>query len=124
MILSAASSRAQGTFTASQPSPYETAQIVRSLTRLHATIDPEPDGKIVEDIDVVPLEVIEEDDPAPLFLNIIHTTTRITTIRREVLVEPGEPYRQYRLHVRVLIITKDVWSLRSLLSPLGGALGQ
>jgi hypothetical protein len=135
-----APSAAQGTFTAGTPSPYEASKIAAALAKLHATIEPHPEGKIVEGIDIVPLEVIEDGDPAPGFLNVFHTTTRITTLRREVLVEPGEPYRQYRIdetvrslrtfqqlslvlavatrgstgdRVRVLLVTKDVWSLRA-----------
>jgi hypothetical protein len=133
-------SAAQGTLTASPPSAYEAAKIAEALAKLHATLDPHPEGKIVEDVDVVPLEVIEAGDPAPGFLNLLHTTTRITTLRREVLVEPGEIYRQYRIdetvrslrtfsqlslvlaiatrgrtddRVRVVLVTKDVWSLRA-----------
>ena len=132
--------RAQGTESASPPSPYEASKIAHALKVLHAELDPDPTGKIVEDIDIVPLEVIEAGDPAPSILNILHSTTRKTVLRKEVLLEPGEPYRQYRIdetvrslqifqqlslvlafatkgkddvHVRVVLVTKDVWSLRA-----------
>lgn len=132
--------RAQGTVSASPHSPYEAAKVAQALETVHGTLDPEPEGKILEGIDVVPLEVIEQDDPAPRFLNMFHATTRHAILRREVLVKVGEPYRQYRLdetvrslrvfqqlslvlavpirgsapdRVRVLLVTKDVWSLRA-----------
>ncbi len=131
---------AQATTTASPPSAYEASKIKLALAKLGATIDPSPEGKLVEDVDVVPLEVIEDGDPAPAFLNAFHTTTRITRLRREALLERGERYRQYRIdetvralrtypqlslvlavatrgsdadRVRVVLITKDVWSLRA-----------
>ena len=62
---------------------------------MHATIDLEPEGKILEGIDVVPLDVIEERDPAPMLLNMFHVTTREGVVRREVLLKIGEPYRQF-----------------------------
>ncbi len=140
LIALARSASAQGTTTASPPSAYEASKIALALAKLHATIDPSPEGKLVEDVDVVPLEVIEDGDPAPAFLNAFHTTTRITRLRREVLLDRGERYRQYRIdetvralrtyqqlslvlavatrgsepdRVRVVLITKDVWSLRA-----------
>jgi len=140
VLVAPARSSAQGTETASPPSAYEAAKIEQALAKLHATLDPHPEGKIVEDVDIVPLEVIEQGDPAPAFLNAFHTTTRITRLRREVLVERGERYRQYRVdesvrslrtyqqlslvlavatrgsaddRVRVVVVTKDVWSIRA-----------
>ncbi|WP_437980519.1 hypothetical protein [Sorangium sp. So ce117] len=120
-------------------SSYESATIERVLSRLGATLDPAPEGKIVEGIDVVPLEVIEDRDPAPAFLNWFHALSRPYVIRREVLLAVGRPYEraladesarnlrdlsQLSLvlvfavrggapdRVRVAVVTKDVWSLR------------
>jgi hypothetical protein len=123
----------------SQYSPYEQASIDEALARLRTELDPEPEGKAIERIDVVTLDVIEKRDPAPGVLNVLHATTQRYVIAREVLMSPGEPYRgvlcdetarnlrglpQLSLvlctatrgsapgTVRVLVITKDVWSLR------------
>lgn len=120
-------------------SSYESATIERVLSRLRATLDPAPEGKIVEGIDVVPLEVIEDRDPAPAFLNWFHALSRPYVIRREVLLAIGLPYEQALAdesarhlrelsqlslvlvfavrggapdRVRVAVVTKDVWSLR------------
>lgn len=139
--LVAQAARAQRrTVTRSPPSPYEAETLVRALKDAHATIEPSPEGKTLEGVDVVPLDVIEDRDPAPSFLNALHTTTRESVLRREVLLGVGEPYKQYRVdetvrvlrsfqqlslvlavpirgsapdRVRLLLITKDVWSLRS-----------
>jgi hypothetical protein len=120
-------------------SPYEKQTIDDVLKDRKAEIDPDPEGKTVEAIDVVPLEVIEKRDPAPDFLNVFHTTTRPWVIDQEVLVRPGQPYRQALVDettrnlrddiqtslvvvlpirgstpdkVRLIVIAKDVWSLR------------
>jgi hypothetical protein len=120
-------------------SSYESATIERVLSRLGATLDPAPEGKIVEGIDVVPLEVFEDRDPAPAFLNWFHALSRPYVIRREVLLAAGRPYEQALAdesarhlreliqlslvlvfavrggapdRVRVAVVTKDVWSLR------------
>jgi hypothetical protein len=121
-------------------SPYEIETIGLALGSVQAHIDPHPEGKLVEHVDVIPLEVIEKRDPAPRFLNVFHATTRKEVIRRELLLREGEPYRQVladdtlrnlrRLpelslvlvvatrgsapdRVGVVIVTKDVWSLRA-----------
>lgn len=132
--------RAQSTQVASGRSEYEERRIDTALIRMDREIDSAPEGKIVEDVDVLVLEVVEVDDPAPRFLNMFHTTTRKTILRREVLLKPGDTYRQYRVdetvralrsfqqmslviavpvkgsspdRVKILLITKDVWSLRT-----------
>ncbi|MDI1443946.1 hypothetical protein [Polyangium sp. 6x1] len=83
--------------------------------------------------------MIEQRDPVPNFLNIFHATTRKYIVRREVLLEPGQPYKQEAAdetgrnlrnipqfslvlvfaargstpdRVRLVVVTKDVWSLR------------
>jgi hypothetical protein len=120
-------------------SPYEKASIDQAVAKLGTSADPDPEGKVVEGIDIVTLDVIEPRDPAPSFLNAFHATTRRYVIERELLLAPGEPFRgvlcdetarnlrqlpQLSLvvctatrakaegQVRVLVITKDVWSLR------------
>ncbi len=122
-------------------SSYEQESLANALAVTASVIDPSPEGKILEDVEIVTLEVIEERDPAPNLLNRLHVTTRTDVVRREVLLGVGEPYRQFlvdetvrslRLYrqlslviavpirsktspekVRLLVITKDVWSLRA-----------
>ncbi len=120
-------------------SPYERETIAEVLGSLGATLDPAPEGKTVERIDVVPLEVFEQRDPLPRWLNVFHATTRESVVRREVLLHEGDPFSQVLCDdtlrnlrhlvqlsavlivaapgtkpgtVRVVVITKDVWSLR------------
>ncbi len=104
-----------------------------------ARVEASPEGKRIESIRVVPLEVFDEQDPVPLVMNSLHVTTRARIVRRELLVHVGDQYRtdlvteserklraarQLSLvlvvplagstpdQVRLLVITRDVWSLR------------
>ncbi|MBX3227947.1 MAG: BamA/TamA family outer membrane protein [Labilithrix sp.] len=126
--------------TPAKHSKYEDESLDQAIARFGSALELEPEGKILEGVDVVPLEVIEARDPAPGLLNMFHVTTRTGVIRREVLLKIGEPYRQYLVddttrvlrtfrqlslviatptkgsapdRVRLLIVTKDVWSLRA-----------
>src|SRR5689334_15893825 len=53
-----------------QYSPYEQASIDQALATLGTGLDPQPEGKTVEGIDVVTFDVIEPRDPAPRILNV------------------------------------------------------
>ncbi|HSN98755.1 MAG TPA: BamA/TamA family outer membrane protein [Candidatus Nanopelagicales bacterium] len=120
-------------------SEYEQETIRRVLARLGTTIDPEPEGKTIEAIEILPIEVIEDRDPAPGFLNWFHTTSQPYVLKREMLLRVGDPFRQVLAdetarnlrglsqlslvlvfpvqgsrpdRVRMVVVTKDVWSLR------------
>ncbi len=102
-------------------------------------VDEAPEGKTIESIEVVVLDVFDEQDPVPLFVNQLHVRTRERVIRRELLLQPGGKFRgdlaresernlraasQLSLvllvplvgsspdKVRLLVIARDVWSLR------------
>ncbi len=123
-------------------SPYELQTIGEVLGGKNLVQDPSPDGKLVERVEVVPLDVFEERDVLPSWLNVFHVTTREGVIRREVLLRPGDRYQQALVddtirnlrrlpgvpqlsavlvvaargsapdRVVLVVITKDVWSLR------------
>jgi hypothetical protein len=124
-------------------SPYERATIDAAVVKLGAEVEPRPEGKVIEGIEVVSLDVFEKRDPLPGFLtpiaNWFHATTRRYVIEREVLQAPGQRWSQALIdetarnlrglpqlslvlcvplrgsapgRVRLLVITKDVWSLR------------
>ena len=120
-------------------SSYEDATIAGALAAAGLSPDPAPEGKLVEEIRTVRLEVVEERDPAPRAVNALHAVSRDEVIGREVLLRPGEPWRQALAdetrrnlaalpqlslvlvvaaegsapgRTRVLVVTKDVWSLR------------
>ena len=131
-------------------SPYEQETITRSLAAMGARIDAAPEGKVIEGIETVRLEVLEDRDPVPeqvigiqtrKILNSLHFTSRDNVIRREMLLAEGDRYDQVIVDetarnmrtrmpvqlsviiivpvqgsrsdkVRLLVITKDIWSLR------------
>lgn len=119
--------------------PYERAAIQRELVSREWEADPEPEGKLISEIEIVRLDVFDETDPVPDFVNVFHTISKEPVIRRELLFEEGERFSQRRAdetarnlkglmqlslvlivpvrdaeagRVRLLVITKDVWSLR------------
>lgn len=118
---------------------YERETIGAALDARRLRRDSSPEGKIIEGIDVVPLDVVEPRDPLPLSLNWFHATTRPFVVRREMLLVEGDRYQQVLVdetirnlrrllqlslvlvvaaegsapdRVRVVVLTKDVWSLR------------
>lgn len=120
-------------------SPLELERIRRALARARGKLEPRPQGKRIESIEIVALPVFEPEDAVPQFLNWFHVTTQRYVIEREVLLHVGEPYDQSRSDeternlrllflfsvvvalplqgsgpdtVRYLVITKDLWSLR------------
>ncbi len=122
-----------------QYSSYEQATIADALATLGLGPEERPEGKVVESIQAIRLEVIEERDPAPRFLNVFHHVTRSYVVERELLLRSGDVFRQTLADetqrklasvsqlslvlvvaaagttpdkVRVVVITKDVWSLR------------
>ena len=124
---------------ASEISAYEQETLDAALAELGGKLDPAPEGKLIEAVDIQVLDIIEERDPAPNFLNWFHTNTKQEVVERELLLGAGERYRQslvdesqrnlraLRQHslvlcrplraqrpdrVRLLVVVKDVWSLR------------
>jgi hypothetical protein len=119
-------------------SPYELEAIHAAERALGATLDPSPEGKIVERIDTIRLDPIEPRDPAPVAIDIVHTTTKEHVILHEMLLRTGDRWRGVVVdesarnlrqlenlslvlcvplkgstpdRVRLVVITKDVWSL-------------
>lgn len=118
---------------------YEDRLIEWGLALHHREIDPTPDGKRIDEIIVASEEIVAPSDPWPGILNIVHVKTKPTVIRGELLFAPGEPYRRDLIEesernlrrifilgvarivpvksqqpgvVSVLVITKDLWSIR------------
>ena len=119
-------------------SPYELDAVHAAERSLGSASDPAPEGKLIERIVAIRLDPVEPRDPAPLVIDILHTTTKEGVILREVLVHPGDRWsgvvvdesarnlrslEQLSLvlcvalrastpdRVLLVVITKDVWSL-------------
>ncbi len=120
-------------------SDLEKSVVAEALAHYQLERDPHPEGKWIEAVDVYTLEVFDDRDPVPNFLNVFHVTSRPNVIERELLVGVGDRYdpelvreseRNLRLlrqvslvvlvpargsspdRVRLVAVVKDVWSLR------------
>ena len=120
-------------------SPYEEETLAIAEHDHHLVRDPAPEGKIVEDIEYARFDVIDKRDPLPEWVDIFHATTGKTTLGNEVLQQLDAPYHQDLAdeternlrnysqlsvvlvraergsrpdRVKLLVVTKDVWSLR------------
>ncbi len=119
---------------------YEQELVERSFETLSMRPDPKPEGKIIEDIIVLRHPIVEKTDPWPDFLNVFHVVTREHIIRQELLFHVGSRFDGERIaesarnlrdfpmvfsivrimaasgsspdRVKVVIITKDLWSIR------------
>ena len=118
---------------------YERAGLDYALKTRELTIEESPEGKLLGRIIVVNLDVFGKAEGALRYLNVLHITTRERVIRREVLLRPGKLWdselileTQRRLkdplftslvvvvpvkskeaaRVDLLVVTRDIWSLR------------
>ncbi|MCP3140386.1 BamA/TamA family outer membrane protein [Pyxidicoccus xibeiensis] len=118
---------------------YEDVLVQWGLAQHCREVDPEPEGKPLEAVLVALEDVVAESDPYPGFLNLVHARTREEVVRREVLLTEGQAYsaalaeetarnlRELGIFavvravavrgetpgsVALLIVAKDVWSLR------------
>lgn len=123
---------------ASQDEGYEQRLIEWGLHLHGRTLEPAPEGKVLEDVLVASEEVFSPTDPYPGFLNLFHVKTREPVVRREVLLKVGDPWDPHRVleternlrrlfllavvkvvavkgekgGVAMLVVTRDKWSLR------------
>lgn len=120
-------------------SSYERSTLKTVLKGRGQAVDRHAEGKWIEAIDIQILDVIEQRDPLPGFLNALHVNTKTAVVERALLFRQGERYRSkivfeseralrgFRQHslvvavpltgsrpdrVSVLVLVKDVWSLR------------
>ena len=150
LLPAAAQAQQRPTSSATEYSKYEKETIARAVDATHSKLDLAPQGKIIEGIETLRLDVLEDRDPIPeraigiptrRVLNSIHATTRDSIVRREMLLHVGDAYDQITIDetarnmrgrmpvqvsivlivategttrdkVKLLVITKDVWSLR------------
>jgi hypothetical protein len=122
-----------------QRTALEQSLVEEALEHHQLVLDAEPTGKTVARIEVYVAPVLDDRDPIPNFLNVFHVTTRDFVVRQEVLQPVGRPWdlgrvleternlrslRQFSVAnvvaargptpdtVVLLVVVKDVWSLR------------
>lgn len=132
----------------SQEDSYEQKRVMQHVAAANLRVDPAPEGKRVRRVVFVRREVFEGDDLlVPVVLppfastwpNTFHWLTEESTIRHELLVQEGDPYRDTLVEesmrnlrdlgilalvkilpiqtgepgtVDLLVYTRDLWSLR------------
>jgi hypothetical protein len=120
-------------------SSLERASVARALAARGYEPDPAPWGKVIRAIRVHNEEVFAEPNEFLQFFNYFHVTTKESAVRAEAVVSPGQVWNQDRIDetarllrdplwtsvvavipvkaaapgtVDVLIVTRDIWSLR------------
>ena len=120
-------------------SSLERASVSRALAARGYEQDPSPWGKVIGAVRVYNEEVFAEPQPFLQFFNYFHMTTKESAIRAEAVVAPGQLWDQDHIEetarlirdplwssvvavlpvkatapgtVDVLIVTRDIWSLR------------
>jgi hypothetical protein len=121
------------------PDSYEGHALERALDQLELEVEPAPEGKTLDRIWVVNLEVFGPRDNFLQWFNIFHRTTRWRQIEREVILRPGQVWDETKIWETerklrdplfttlvvivpvksaragmfdLLVVTRDVWSLR------------
>lgn len=121
----------------SQPG-YEDRLVAWALERSGRELEPSPQGRVVEAVEVIVDDVFAPSDPYPTALNVFHVRTLDSVVRREVLLAAGQPFdaalaqeternlrKRFFLAVAkvvpargssggvvLVVATKDKWSLR------------
>jgi hypothetical protein len=118
---------------------YERSAVEWALKKRNLSVDEAPEGKTLESIYVVNLDVFGKAEGFLRVVNFLHVTTRRHVIEREVLLRPGDLWNQEIVHetqrklkdplftslvvvvpvqaktagkVSLLAVTRDIWSLR------------
>jgi hypothetical protein len=119
-------------------SPYEKRAIADAEAVLGTRVDSSPEGKTIERVDFMRLDPFDPHDPLPQSVNVVHATSRVTILRHELVAREGDAWSKVRVEesarnlrslsqlslviciamggsrddtVRLVVITKDVWSL-------------
>lgn len=117
----------------------EDSLVQEALAEVGWEEDPSPWGKTIESVEVYVFRVFDHRDPVPNFVNVFHARTRKWVVEQEVLPRVGEKYDVERIleternlrslrqlsignvvaakgssedTIRLLVVVKDVWSLR------------
>ena len=130
IVIAGPSARADPRSFTHRYSEYEEQAIRDAESKLGAPVDLSPEGKTIERIEFVRLDPIDPHDPIPASVDVVHATSRVSVLRHELLTREGdESARNLRAlpqlslvlcvpmraaspdRVRLVVITKDVWSL-------------
>lgn len=123
----------------SSRSALENSFVEEALAEIGWEEEPNPEGKEIEAIEVHVFRVFDDRDPIPNFVNVFHARTREKVVRQDVIHRVGDKWERGRVlesernlralrqlslanvvpakgstpdKVRMLVVVKDVWSLR------------
>ena len=118
---------------------FEERLVARALEQVQREVEPEPEGREVDEVLVVSEDIVGPEDPYPSFVNWVHVKTKRAVVDEELLLRVGEPWDTGRAEesarvlrslgtlsvarvvpvkspspgkVSVLVVTKDLWSIR------------
>lgn len=120
------------------PGNYEERLVQWGLERAGRGVEPAPDGKVIEEVFIESEDIVAPSDPWPNFFNAFHRKTQPAVIRAELLFGVGDrydralaeeternlrrlfilalarvvPLQGHHGGVALLIVTKDLWSIR------------
>ncbi len=110
-----------------------------ALAAVGWTEEPRPEGKRIEAVEIYVFPVFDDRDPIPNFVNVFHARTRDWVVQQDVIQSVGDEWERGRVletertlrglrqislanvvaakgstpdTVRMLVVVKDVWSLR------------
>jgi len=113
--------------------------VARALAAVQRELEPAPDGLVVDEVLVFSEDIVGPEDPYPSFVNWPHVKTKRAVVDEELLLHPGQSWDTARAEesarvlrslgilsvarvlavrspepgkVSVLVVTKDVWSIR------------
>lgn len=120
-------------------SELENSFVAEALAEIGWDEEPNPEGKEIEAIEVHVFRVFDRRDPVPDFVNVFHARTREWVVAQDVIQRVGEAWERGRVlesernlralrqlslanvvpakgsspdKVRMLVVVKDVWSVR------------
>lgn len=124
---------------AQEQQSYEARHVFKALSKLGLEVERAPMGKQIGEIHIVRYEVFLDDEPFFTFPNALHWLTRERIIQQELLFAPGDDFDPKKMletarnlrsltilqlvavvpvvskdqgSVDVLVVTRDLWSLR------------
>lgn len=123
---------------------YEWSLVRPVLQEQGAIPEHDAEGRTICHIDYVPRDIFLPEDPFPLWLNAIHSTTRISTLLSATPIQVGQTYSTILIEdaevelrdptvysavvivpvmspasncVDLYVVTRDLWSLRAAIDP-------
>ena len=97
--------------------------IERGLAKEGRAREPNPHGKVIEEVLIAREDVFAEGDPWPNALNYIHVMTRDEVVRRDVLLKPGDVWDAEKAAETERVLRRLIYIAVARIVPLQGING-